>query len=172
MPRSFKHISLKKLALSLLYRSFGKYALSFLDANAERYRTPERISFNHRFYGAERTRAEAAIGINQDTPLDDGQDFYMGKTLQGYSVAELIPIFGSAFTRSLGDQPEGKWEGPLLSTRGWHLLQVTERLPARARSREELGAQLANDWRQYQLTLQRRNKLDEILSRYQVMDVP
>lgn len=145
---------------------------TFYSTNAERYRTQERISFDHRFFANDRARASAAIGADTAEPLEEGVGFYMGNELEAYSADELIPVFGLAFTRMLGDQPEGVWVGPMQSSRGWHLLRVTERQPPRQRRLDEVEVQLGNDWQQYQLMQQRRTKLDTLLKRYEVVDVP
>ncbi len=145
---------------------------AFYETYADRYRTQERLSFEHRFYANNQARATAAARGTGDSPDDEGVAFYMGNDLKRFAADELVPVFGSAFTQKLGDQPPGVWVGPLQSTRGWHLVRITDREASRQLQRAEVETQLANDWQQHQLMQLRRAELDKLLSKYEVVDVP
>jgi parvulin-like peptidyl-prolyl isomerase len=140
----------------------------FYEAHRAEYRTPELITFSHRYFGGDETRARSSLG--QDG-VDDGLAFYMGSSIERYARAELLPIFGREFTESLATLPVGKWQGPLRSGRGWHVVRVEARIPSRDVTREEIGGRLLVDWREARLSESRRAQLDDLRNNYRIVDV-
>ena len=141
---------------------------AFYETHRDRYRTPEFITFSHRFFGDDESRARAALPGN-DVITDDGIGFYMGESIERYARLELLPIFGREFTESLAHLPAGTWQGPLRSGRGWHAVRVEERIPSRDLAREEIGARLELDWRDARLAESRRVQLDALRRNYEIV---
>ena len=141
---------------------------AFFAAHRDHYRTPELITFSHRFYGDDEARARAALS-GSGVILDEGIAFYMGDAIERYARPELIPIFGREFTESLAGLPVGMWQEPLRSGRGWHLVRVEARIPSRDLTRDEIDGRLQLDWRDAQLAASRRAQLDALRSNYQIV---
>ena len=140
---------------------------AFFVENGEKYRTPELITFSHRFFGDDKNRAQSALS-NSDVD-DNGDSFYMGSSIERYAQAELLPIFGRTFIETLDTLPIGLWQGPFLSGRGWHVVRVEDRIPSRVVTRDELGDQLLIDWRDVKLFEARRKQLDDLRINYRVV---
>ena len=94
--------------------------------------------------------------------VDNGIDFYMGNLIERYARPELLPIFGVEFADSLAGLPEGSWQGPIRSGRGWHLVRIDDRVASRSLWRDEVEGRLAIDWRDEQAAVLRRSKLDSL----------
>lgn len=58
------------------------------------------------------------------------------------SQSELAKTFGADFAAAVFGLPEGSWQGPLRSTRGWHVVQVVERVPEQAADLSRVRAQV------------------------------
>lgn len=140
---------------------------AFYDAHRAEYRTPELISFSHRFFGKDEARAR--LSLRQENVDDEGIDFYMGESIERYARAELLPIFGREFADSLATLPIGAWQGPMQSGRGWHIVRVDGRILSRDVTREEIGGRLLIDWRDARLAESRRTQLDELRANYRVV---
>lgn len=140
---------------------------SFYQSRRHFYRTPELISFDHRYFGSNEAASRQAY---RDKQFDDvGQAFYMGLQIYRYAQPELIPIFGPEFTRQIGDLPVGEWQGPIESGRGWHLVKVRSREPQADIPRAELENRLVTDWRSAQLAEARRRHLDALRGNYRIV---
>lgn len=110
---------------------------TFFQENVERYRVPERRSFQHVYFnldrrGAsaeqdaelvlERLRAESPY-ISQAIVL--GDRFMLQYEYRDLGEQEVARSFGSRFATDLFDAEPGEWQGPVLSGYGLHLVQVT-----------------------------------------------
>jgi hypothetical protein len=59
---------------------------------------------------------------------------------------QVAHLFGRGFLDSLGAVPLDRWEGPLSSTQGVHLVRLTRRQPPRDPTFEEARASVRADW--------------------------
>jgi hypothetical protein len=140
---------------------------AFYASHRSEYRTPELITFTHRFFGDDEARARRSL--RQEDVGDEGIDFYMGESIERYARAELLPIFGREFADSLATLPIGAWQGPMRSGRGWHVVRVDGRIPSRELTREEIGGRLLIDWRDARLAESRRAQLDDLRANYRIV---
>lgn len=144
---------------------------TFYEDNRARYQTPETISFEQRFFALDRESAARALD-ERHAAKNAGMPFYAGESFTYMAPPELTAIFGQAFTRELAALPAGLWSGPMRSSRGWHIVQVTGRYESQTITREMLGRQLARDWRDAQLAAHRRSELDAMRARYEIIIAP
>lgn len=91
------------------------------------YRAEPWISLRHVFFEKKPANADAVLGQLSSGQTVAGDEFWMGHDLSKYGISMLRGMFGQAFLDTVGKQPEGKWLGPIRSSRGWHFVEVTER---------------------------------------------
>lgn len=114
---------------------------AYLRAHAPRYAEPARVSFRHVFF--ERGR---------DGGASAGDPFALGSTFVDVDLDRVARDFDEGFARALAELPaDGAWRGPVASRYGTHRVAVSARspggLPALARVRERVAADLATDQR-------------------------
>ncbi|MEY3042444.1 MAG: hypothetical protein RLZZ174_1526 [Pseudomonadota bacterium] len=135
----------------------------------DRYRLPERFTFEQRLYPT-RQAAEAALARIQaggapPIGLQDLPQSYVGK-----SEAELQQALGSAFASALARLPLRTWTGPVTSTFGSHLVRIETRLPPEVPPLAFVAPRVRTDY----LRAQREASLDrffaEVRGRYRVED--
>lgn len=144
--------------------------LAFYDANAERYRRPTRYTFSHRYFSTDRREdahadASAALADGDVT----GDPFMLQRSYAARSKREIGNLFGTAFADAISEiEPADRWQGPIRSAYGWHLVKLEGRLPETLPPYVEVANQVAND-----LNLERRERANEayyenLLERYEV----
>jgi len=108
----------------------------WIDRHAGRYGGLERLSFDHVFLSRglrdSRLAADAAalgaVLTGEPGDLSRLSDPHPGGTrLVALSQRDLEKLFGTAFSQSLAELPQGEWQGPLPSAMGLHYLRITER---------------------------------------------
>ena len=143
---------------------------AYFDANAERYRQPERYSFSHRYFSTDRredARADAAAALID--PGIAGDPFMLQRSYAARSAQQIGNLFGTAFAEQLAAlEPDERWQGPIRSAYGWHLVQLDERLPELLPPADEVANQVASD-----LNMERREQANaayyqNLLERYEV----
>jgi hypothetical protein len=110
----------------------------YLAANAERYAQPAVISFRQVFFDAgtrataedDATRALAAVDDAGADPV--GDEFELGDTLTDVTEVQVARLLGKSFASQLFGIEHDRWTGPLESSYGLHLVQVTAYEPAHA----------------------------------------
>jgi hypothetical protein len=104
--------------------------------NAERYGPPAQVSFRHVYFSREKRGANLEVGVKEaQAALQGGKasdEEYGDAFLQPFeftnqSEADIAGIFGKEFAAALMQSPESTWIGPVTSTYGVHLVQVTGR---------------------------------------------
>lgn len=109
----------------------------WIDRHAGRYGGVARLSFDHVFISRGRHDArlgEAAAAVAEtlrlqpDAELAPLSDPHPGGTrIDGLSAIELDRQFGKALAPQLAELPTGRWQGPLASSLGLHLVRIRER---------------------------------------------
>lgn len=109
---------------------------AFLDAHADRYREPPRVSFRHVFLS--RDRRGSSLDADARKALDDlakgardaatlGDPFLQGSTFTRRTAAEVEAVFGRAFASALVSAKPGAWVGPIASSYGAHVVEIQGR---------------------------------------------
>jgi hypothetical protein len=133
-----------------------------LEQHADAYRLPERISFRHVYLdpqrhgdrlAAEIERLRAALDAAPAASDQDalGDPFLLPHGFHDVTDGDVSGTFGDAFAARLGELPLGRWEGPVTSGYGVHLVRVDARTPGRkaelAEVRDAVRRDLANERR-------------------------
>ncbi len=149
--------------------------------DTERFAMPPRVSFRHLYFSQDergldgaRADAEALLPSLARTAVDDPgpsaradrfmfRDYYGGR-----SPAEIAKEFGPAFADELFKLTPGRWQGPIRSGYGWHLVWIDTLEPARAADFDTIADAVRSAWLDERYREIRDRAYDEMLSRYTI----
>ncbi len=132
----------------------------FLNEHPERFAVPARLTFSHVFLSVDRRGARAAADAEQlllalkergpeVDPLAYGDPTLIEPHYERITPREIARLFGSAFADAVAPLAEGRWQGPVESGYGVHLVYVhereAERMPALEEVRERVTTELVAD---------------------------
>ena len=149
--------------------------------NARRFATPSLVTFRHLYFSPDlrgaRVRDDAMQALRkladkpEQTPelqaISDPfmfQDFYAER-----SPDQIAGIFGTTFAQALPGLEQEKWQGPIESGLGWHLLWVESTTPGRVPAFEEIEARIKSEWSDEQRAEAKRKMFDRMKDRYQIV---
>jgi peptidyl-prolyl cis-trans isomerase C len=149
--------------------------------NTQRFAMPSLVTFRHLYFspdrrssGARDAAAEALrklAGKPEEAPELEGlsdpfmfQDFYAER-----SPDQVANIFGTSFARALAGVEPRKWQGPIESGLGWHLVWVESAIPGRIPAFEEVEARVKSEWSDEQRAEGKRKIFDHMRDRYQIV---
>ncbi len=124
---------------------------AFFQDNLADYLIPERYSFEHRYFSADRRDDAEADARTALASGDPGDPFILQKSYAERSAREIGDLFGREFTAALealnDDQPDA-WQGPIPSAYGWHLVRLSGLQPAREPLMREVADAVQRDFLQ------------------------
>lgn len=151
----------------------------WLDAHREAFRLEPRLSF-HQVYlsrdrrgervraDADRLLAELRGAEGRPDPAKLGDPLPLPSDSDDVSVSEVSRLFGDAFSESLLALATGRWEGPVESAYGLHLVFVRERRPGRDPSLLEVREAVAREWLADRRRQAREDSYRSLRERYEV----
>jgi peptidyl-prolyl cis-trans isomerase C len=148
--------------------------------NAQRFTTPSLVTFRHLYFSPDlrgaRARDDAMEALRKlaDKPEEASelqgfsdpfmfQDFYAER-----SPDQVAGIFGTTFAQALPGLEQRKWQGPIESGLGWHLVWVESITPGRVPAFEEVEARVKSEWSDEQRAEAKRKMFDRMKDRYQI----
>lgn len=154
---------------------------AFFSLRRERYRQPAVFSFFQVFVSSERGAAEAerrAFKLLEELRREDPGDFdiadwgdrimldssHVSKTQQ-----EVDSLFGTGFSTALLDIEPGRWQGPVPSGYGLHLVKVVRREDSRIPDWIEVRGRVVADMEFEARTSARDQLYQEIAQGYEIM---
>jgi hypothetical protein len=146
----------------------------FQAANAERYRSQPRLSFQQIFYSPKRRKnatddAKAELTEITATDLPDGDPLPLEPVFSKIDPAGIASLFGPSFAEALVGVKPGVWAGPVKSAYGVHLVLVTEREEGKPRAFEEVRSALLDDWRRQKAAEASAAYLEKLRDKYGVV---
>ncbi len=143
----------------------------FLIANQEDYMDEMRVSFTHLYFSPDRrddAKADAEQALKTTNPKGD-----RSPVRTEYENSPLFRIradLGFEFVSELSSLKANEvWQGPISSGFGYHLVKISEVIPARPKTLNEVRTQLLNDY-QYQIQQEINDDLyDGLLQKYEVV---
>ena len=130
---------------------------TFLAANRARFRIAPRIAFRQVFFSPEKreppplqraaatldalSRAGAAQEVRQH-----GDPTLLPGEMPLTSARAIARSFGESFAAQLAELPQDKWNGPVASPFGLHLVQVTARIAGYDPPLAEVRAEVLAEW--------------------------
>ncbi|WP_083222372.1 peptidyl-prolyl cis-trans isomerase [Ensifer sp. LC163] len=151
--------------------------------NSQAFALPGHASFRHLYFSSDRhgaaTRdaASAALtrvnGKSPDTAeaAGVGEPFMFQNHYGDATPDQMAKEFGPDFSRALFQLTPRKWEGPIQSGYGWHLVWIDAIEPGRIPTFAEVEPAVRAGWIDDQYREIKRTALDEMRSRY-VVTVP
>jgi hypothetical protein len=140
--------------------------------------TRPRISFTHIFFSRERrpdAAADAGAALRELSHLDAAAptpelgDRIAGKSeIRNADERTVANQFGTRFAARLFELDPGPWQGPIESSQGFHLVRVTQLLPAQLRPFDEIRGELTELWHEQTQRESEERYFVEQLKRYRL----
>jgi hypothetical protein len=151
----------------------------FLDANAERFAQPARLTLRQVFLNPERhpdpgAEAQQLLGLlrNGADPDTLGDVSMLAPALDTATTEEIARQFGQDFAGALVAVEPGRWAGPVRSPFGLHLVLVTQRQPARQPALAEVRDAVLAEWRDQRRRDAKEQAYRRLRERYEVVMEP
>jgi peptidyl-prolyl cis-trans isomerase C len=136
---------------------------AFYKANQARYAGAQLVSFEQRLFSSEAAAKAALSGAD-----GAGQPSSLPASMSETPMREIETRFGQQFSQGLETLPAvGKWQGPIPSGFGWHIVRVTGRAET-APDFDVLRPRLANDWRADQIARRKQSAYEILRSAYRI----
>jgi hypothetical protein len=147
---------------------------AFLEQHSQRFRVPGRVSFEQIYFGRDRHGQELAAVATQALEalragaVVDGDRFLLPRHQQGLTDQRVNQVFGQEFGDAVVGLEPGRWEGPIGSGYGLHLVWVEENRPGRAAALEEVREAVLREWQAERQDRQSQAFYRELRARYSV----
>ena len=123
--------------ISTLDQPTDQELADYLAQHPEKFRRESQVSFAQVYLGEQPSEQEVARVLSQLTEAGAEAELETyGKSIMLPLAAPASPLsvvdrrFGSGFTAQLEGFPVGQWQGPVVSSYGYHLVQVNGRVAA------------------------------------------
>jgi parvulin-like peptidyl-prolyl isomerase len=139
------------------------------DAGRARYQTPALISFTQIYF---RTEAAARRGLEdlvKRNPSEVGDRSLLERDHAGVDGQAVTSLFGGEFAEKVFALETGKWQGPVPSGYGYHLVFVRERQSAQLLPFDEVRAQVQEEWHRLQQAKAGEQFFAGLLKKYDVV---
>jgi len=157
---------------------------SYYEANRENYRKPASATFTHVFVSSERHSVEQAKVIADElyrtlndaqVPFENapryGERFLYNRNYVNRDDDEIASHFGDQFQQQVfAFDTSDQWQGPVQSNYGWHLVLLVKNTPAYIPSLEEIASNVLADAQREQQQQTKREAMEKLMARYQVLD--
>jgi PPIC-type PPIASE domain len=152
---------------------------SYLKNHPDKFRVDQRFSFiqvylnpdrhgNHVAHDAQQLLAKLDPAGGKVKISELGDPFLLDPKCDDVSFNDVARDFGDKFAASLGKLPVGKWQGPVESGLGIHLVYVSKRTPGRIPQLDEVRDAVRREWAN-EYRLEANSKFYEgLLQRYTV----
>jgi peptidyl-prolyl cis-trans isomerase C len=158
-----------------------KELMAYYEINQSRYMQTAQLSFTHIYFNPDQRgerlmdEAQATLKTLQTTkagsnvPNDYGDRFMLNSTYTQKSTDEIAREFGETFATTLTTLTPGRWEGPVESGYGLHLVYVSQHEQASVLPFDDVRERVKNDYL-FELRQERNEQvLDKLKERYQII---
>jgi len=130
----------------------------FLEANKDRFRLPDRLSFQQVYLNPYRSAgdvkgaaARLLVRLNAEPDLEVdpkliGDATMLPAALDAATPREVDNVFGRGFAEAIENAPAGRWAGPFESSYGLHLVRMSAREAGRLPTLEEVRSIVEREW--------------------------
>jgi hypothetical protein len=146
-------------------------------AHRERFEEPAQVSFRHVYLSTDRRGEAARVDAEQllaklrrsDEAWEAaGDPLPLAPAFEAVAPAEIEALFGGELAAALGELPLGRWEGPVASGYGLHLLRLDARSAARLPPLDEVREEVRSDLASLRRGDASTRRLAELRERYEV----
>lgn len=147
----------------------------FYAAHAGKYRRPVETSFDHVFFSSERrgaaqalADAQAALRAGVSDWRAGGDRFAYQRSYRDAGPSVIEAQLGEGFRKALGQVPVApeRWEGPVASDAGYHLVRVSARSPARTTPFQDARPAVLDDWQRARQNADLERAVESVIGRY------
>jgi len=154
---------------------------AYYEKHAERYREPPRLSFSQVYFSTDRRGAQAENDARKllahlraaNPPVtqapEQGDPLMLPRIYVDQGTDEIARDFGPAFAKQVGELKSGRWDGPITSGYGLHLVYVNSREQARLPPLQQVRSRVVNDWQVDQRQAADARIYERLRSRYEVI---
>jgi hypothetical protein len=152
---------------------------AYLQAHTDRFRVERTFTFSQVYFDPEKhgenlardisallARLNRAGGQAEFSAL--GDSFLMERSFTAAPASEIAKQFGEKFAAKLGELSPGKWEGPVESGYGAHLVFVSERTEGRVPELAEVRDDVRREWANARRLELNEKFYQELFKRYSV----
>lgn len=151
---------------------------AFLKANADRFRIEPMLALRQVFLSPERhgelieQQVASILEMVRSNPARDvaalGDATILPAELPPTRKAAIAQIFGAGFAEAVARTSPGAWVGPIKSSFGLHVVQVSENRPGRPATLAEIRDRVAQEWSNERRRQIEEKQLAERLARYRI----
>ena len=153
--------------------------LAWYEAHPELYRTESRLGFRHIYFSHDRPGGSAAQdaaallsrleGSDAGAGQHQGDAFMLPHEFAGVGRSQLGRLFGEEFAATLFTLPAGRWQGPVPSGYGYHLVYLHGVQEAEPIPFDEGRDRVLQDWQRDRYEQAEKALLEELKSRYEII---
>ena len=157
---------------------------TYYEQHRQDYQKAAEVTFTHVFISSERrsaneTKAQASTlqqELNRtETPFENaarhGERFLYNRNYVNRQDDEISSHFGSQFQEQLfALEPDERWQGPIQSNFGWHLVLLVKNTPAYIPELMAIGSAVFADAQRQQQRSIKRQAIFKLMAKYQITD--
>lgn len=153
---------------------------ALLRLQSEKFRVGRNFTFSHVYLNPERHSAaklndvagQLLAQLNNDGVTADisalGDRFLLATKFEAVPSGEVAKLFGATFSERLAELGVGKWQGPVKSGYGLHLVFMEARTDGRIPDLSEVREAVLREWKETQRNKANEDVYKKLLSRYSV----
>jgi hypothetical protein len=166
-------------ALAALTEPTEAELYAYLEQHADAFRTEPRFTFSQVYLNPQRRGADLAHNAAQLLAVLDhagdnvdmsalGDPFLLGHTFNALSGSDIARLFGDEFAARLGELAPGRWQGPIDSGYGAHLVLISDRTLGRSPELAEVRDAVRREWANARRVEAQEKLYQALLHRYTV----
>lgn len=144
----------------------------WLDERPEKYALSSLYDLEQIYLGQGAGQSVSATldGLNQGTVEPDaiGQPISLPAKLKQTGAFEITRQFGEKFAAELNNIEIGKWQGPIQSGFGQHLVKITTKKARQSPALDDVRQEVTNDWRAAQTARLEEAAFDKYSAQYEI----
>lgn len=147
------------------------------DSHRERFQSPARVSFTHVYFNRDRRGARAVADarvalqrLSQRASASDVGDRFLAQyDFNDADEQAVASVLGQEFARRVLALEPGRWQGPIESGYGLHLVRVAKKHAAQPREFAAVRSELLDLWRLQREQEGREQYFAALLKKYDVV---
>jgi hypothetical protein len=155
---------------------------AYLLSHPDKFRVEQKFTFTQVYLDPKkhgenlaRDAAELASQLNHTSGANIsglGDALMLDSKFDAAPAGEIAKLFGEKFATSMADLPPGRWQGPIESAYGEHLVFLSDRSDARTPALHEVRDVVQREWTNAKLLEANERAYDELLKHYTVSVEP